>query len=223
MTKIRNAAIFCLLTIILFSGQAAGAPGYAGSMPPVVWTGPYVGVFAGYSWADLKYAEPDFPGYELEPELDGFMGGGFAGFNFQTGGIVLGFEIDAGGGDLNEDPNPGANNTYSAFDINWNMHLLARIGVPLHTTLLYAVGGMEAAGVTLDDRDTERGENDANHVGWAVGGGIEQVITRNFHIRVEYLYDDYGKEDYTIPGPVPYRSEIDLTAHTVRAGLVFCF
>ncbi|MFZ3045164.1 MAG: hypothetical protein WA151_04570 [Desulfatirhabdiaceae bacterium] len=101
----------------------------------------------------MKYSEPDYPGYEREPDLDGFIGGGFVGYNHQINCMILGLEIDAGWGDLSEDPDPGANNTYSAFDIDWNMHVLARIGLARNATLLYALGGMGIAGMTLDDTD----------------------------------------------------------------------
>ena len=37
-------------------------------------------------------------------------------------------------------------------------------------------------------------------VGWTIGGGIEAALTRNWLLRGEYRYADYGTQSYTVAG-----------------------
>jgi outer membrane immunogenic protein len=190
---------------------------------PSNWSGTFIGAFVAHSWVDLDYSEPDFPGFERNPSIDGFTGGALLGHNFQFGRIVLGVEADGGSGDIDEEADKNALNNYSAFDIDWNAHFRSKIGFAFDSTLLYVAGGLALAGVTVDDTDPGWGKDKATHAGWTVGAGIEQALTRHLRLRVEYLHDDYGKNDYTITGPLPYRANVDLTANTVRACLSFHF
>jgi outer membrane immunogenic protein len=188
-----------------------------------LWSGTYIGAFVAHSWVDLDYNEPDWPGFERSPNIDGFSGGALLGSNLQFDSIVFGVEGDGGFGDLDEDADDNALNNYSAFDIDWNAHFRARVGFAFNSTLLYVAGGLALAGVTVDDTDPDWGNDDDTHVGWTVGAGIEHALTRHLRARVEYLYDDYGSNDYKFNGPGPYRANVDLTANTIRACLSFHF
>jgi outer membrane immunogenic protein len=190
---------------------------------PAGWSGPYIGAFAGYSWIDLEYDEPDYPGFDRNPNIDGLTGGLLLGYNHRFDSILVGVEADAGLGDLSESPDRSARNYYSAFDIDWNAHVRARLGLVSSSTLLYVAGGLALAGLTVDDREPGWGEDDDTHVGWTVGAGIEQAIAKNLRVRIEYLYDDYGSEDYHISGFIPYRSNVDLTGNMIRFGLSYQF
>ncbi|PKN64261.1 MAG: hypothetical protein CVU57_15275 [Deltaproteobacteria bacterium HGW-Deltaproteobacteria-15] len=210
-----------LAAVWLMGEMAHAAPGDVGSSSN--WSGPYIGAFAGYSWVDLDYSEPDFPGSERNPTINGVTGGAFLGYNHRFERILLGIEADVGLGDLDEGRDETAWNNYSAFDIDWNAHFRARLGFVSGSTLIYIAGGLAFAKVTVDDTDPGWGEDDATHVGWTAGAGVEHAFTRNLRARIEYLYDDYGKEDYSIDGFFTYRSDVDLTANTVRVGLSYQF
>jgi len=219
---VRISKIVVALAVVLLMGEGVhAAPSDVKSS--FNWSGAYIGAFAGYSWVDLEYFEPDFPGFERNPDIDGFTGGAFLGYNHRFDRILLGIEADAGLGDLDEGPDTTALNNYSAFDIDWNGHVRARIGFVSGPTLLYVAGGLALAKVTVDDTDPNWGEDNATHVGWTVGAGIEHAMTRNLRARVEYLYDDYGSKDYSITGLNTYRFNVDLNASTIRVGLAYQF
>lgn len=126
----------------------------------------------------LKYNEPDWPGFDRNPNINRFTGSAFLGHNYQIDNIVLGVEGDASLGNLSEDADKNALNNYSAYDIDWNAHIRARIGFVFDTTLLYVADGLALAEVTVEDTDPDWGNSDATHVGWTVGAGIEHGMTK---------------------------------------------
>ncbi len=220
---VRITKIVGVFIVILLMGEVAYAAEQTDVKSPFNWSGTYVGAFVAQSWANLKYYEPDYPGFDRNPNIKGLTGGAFLGHNFKVDSMVLGVEADAGFGKLSEDPDKSASNSYSAFDVDWNAHVRARIGRNFDAVLLYVAGGLAFAKVTVDDTDANWGEDHATHVGWTIGAGVEHAITKSLRVRVEYLYDDYGSKDYTITGDYSYRSNVDLTAHIIRAGLTYYF
>ena len=84
--------------------------------PPFTWTGFYIGVNAGGIWPsgsrnaslldpnaaiDGGFSDAAFPG-GLGSQSAGFIGGGQAGYNWQTGAFVLGVETDFDGTTLSK-------------------------------------------------------------------------------------------------------------------------
>ena len=138
---------------------------------------------------------------------------------------MLGFEADAGFGDLSEGADDSSPNTYSAFDVNWDAHVRARAGYVYNTTLFYVAGGLALAEVDVDDVDPNYGEDNSAHLGWTFGAGIEQRITEHLTARVEYLYDNYGSESYAIEeaGSGSYQADVELKTHSARIGLAYSF
>ena len=74
-------------------------------VPPLTWTGFYIGVNAGGVWGSghlsstlfasgFPVLERDWPGGNFGGSQTGFIGGGQAGYNWQTGSFVLGAETD---------------------------------------------------------------------------------------------------------------------------------
>lgn len=67
--------------------------------------------------------------------------------------------------------------------------------------------------------------------GWAVGGGVESALSRNWTVKPEYLYVDLGSISTTgnsyhggFPGPTsPYIISADLTANIARVGVNYRF
>ena len=216
--------IICAIAIVMLLGQAAHAAAPTEVKSSFRWTGLYAGAFAAHSWAKLKYYEPDWPGFDRNPNINGFTGGVVLGYNYQSrDSIVYGIEADAGLGDLKKGADASAYNNYSAFEIDWTAHARGRVGIVSNSTLLYVAAGLAIAEITVDDKDPKWGKDDATHVGWTVGAGIEHALTGNMLARVEYLYDDYGSKDYMINGLYSYKANVDLTAHTIRVGLFYRF
>ena len=59
------------------------------------WTGPYLGLYAGRTWGDEDWRSVTF-GTKVSPEFGGYLAGGQAGYNVQTGRMVVGVEVDYG-------------------------------------------------------------------------------------------------------------------------------
>jgi outer membrane immunogenic protein len=172
----------------------------------------------------LEYQESDDSDFDRSPNFDGFVGGIFLGYNYQDNNVVYGVEADAGLGDLSEGPDKNSsNNDWSSFDIDWNAHVRARAGLVYDATLFYVTGGLAIAGVSVDDNDPGWSDDNATHVGWTVGCGIDRLLTENLTVRFEYLYDDYGSEEYSFNGSFNYKGDVDLTSHTTRIGLSYTF
>ena len=65
--------------------------------PPLVsavsWNGLYVGLQTGYVWGNADFTVSDGSGGGSS-NPNGWVGGGYAGYNWQSGNFVLGFEAD---------------------------------------------------------------------------------------------------------------------------------
>ena len=121
---LKGVAIVALTAVGTVAAQAADlptrkeAPAPVFVPPPFTWTGFYVGLNAGGILtqrqpfgatlfdpdADVRWRLPhrsDFPG-GLGSGNTGFIGGGQAGYNWQTGAFVLGVETDFQGTTLSK-------------------------------------------------------------------------------------------------------------------------
>jgi outer membrane immunogenic protein len=190
-----------------------------------LWTGVQIGAMVSHNWNDLEYYEPGWPGYDRNPSIDGYGGGIFIGYSRQFVDMVYGVEADLGLVSLSEGTDDQAKNRWTSFDIDWTSHVRARIGKTINATLIYGAAGIAMAGVTVDDTDPGWGTDDSTHIGWTIGAGVEYAMSHELRVRLEYLYDDFGKEDYTIlgPGGYAYNANVDLTANIIRIGLSFQF
>ena len=77
----------------------------AAAPPALTWSGPYVGLFAGYSWGRARSTSPhdsnsgyyyNWTGNAYSADTDGFFGGGTLGANCQSGPLVFGLEGEIG-------------------------------------------------------------------------------------------------------------------------------
>lgn len=215
-----------LLLIALLLPAAAAQAGSAAA--PRDWSGLYAGAHGGWFWGGVDYDEPGPAPSPIDVGADGPFGGLLVGYSRQSGRLVFGLELDGGAGGADFGSGDEGGNGYSAFEVDWNGHARARAGVALGDTLLFVAGGLAVARVTLDDSDPGFGHDSATHLGWSLGGGAERALGDNLVLRLEYLYDDYGRQDYSIEAPAgpffpSYAAEVDLTAHTLRAALAWHF
>ena len=195
----------------------------APAMVPVwSWTGWYVGLNAGYGFANdntitttgqiainaatvADGARPASVG--IRPE--GFIGGAQIGYNWQTGMWVWGIEADIQYTDLKETVNavtigtafPGTRNNVFTQELEFLGTLRARVGYTWNRTLLYATGGLAYGGVNHSANFSGplpagvlqfTGRTRDVEFGYAVGAGIEHAFTPNWTLRGEYLYYDLG-------------------------------
>ena len=153
-----------------------------------------------------------------------FIGGGQAGYNWQTGAFVLGVETDFDGSTLSK----SFNNVGAPFaavagpltgdfltvngknSLTWLGTTRARVGfvaTPDNRLMIYATGGVAYGGgnsqFSAFDATTGSfwsGNPSSTRVGWTIGGGVEYAITNNITIKGEYLYADLGSSNFNSAG-----------------------
>src|ERR1700722_3111725 len=197
------------LSLLAFGGAARGADlPPAPQLPPdeaaPTWTGFYAGLNVGGAFSSSRNAF-SIAGFGLpsfNTSLTGVVGGGEAGYNWQTGPWVLGLEANFDGSGLSGSrtapcPPPlcGALAPSYAQKLPWFGTLRPRIGYALGNWLFYATGGgalgqvdtnaTAAVGsfVATDNRSQTRG-------GWTLGGGVEVGFAPGWRAKNEKLYVD---------------------------------
>jgi outer membrane immunogenic protein len=240
---LKGVAVVALMAVGTVAAQAADlptrkeAPAPVFVPPPFTWTGFYVGVNAGgiapsggrgaslldTNPATSGFLSADFPG-GLGSQSVGFLGGGQAGYNWQTGAFVLGVETDFDGSTLSK----SINNTGTPFglaagalssdflsvnaktSLSWLGTTRARLGfvaTPDNRLMIYATGGVAYGGGSSNFSaiDATTGSiftasPSSTRVGWVVGGGVEYAVTNNITVKGEYLYADLGSSNFNSIG-----------------------
>jgi outer membrane immunogenic protein len=180
--------------------------------------------------------------------MKGILGGAQAGYNWQAGTMVVGIETDLqtskiGGGKTNtnlfrNDGTSLAPGSYSTMEqnLNWFGTFRARAGVLLSPSLLaYATGGLAFGNVSysgiklsVSSGSVYQASESKTQIGWALGGGAEWAVDRNWSLKAEYLYYNLGGVTMTadpIPANPPYRNQfhIETRGSIGRVGLNYKF
>jgi outer membrane immunogenic protein len=183
---------------------------------PALWQGLYIGGAAG---GDIGNAHPHGLVNKDVP-LRGGSASVLAGYNWQSGPLVLGLEMDAGKSWAAGSKIFSGASTVSA-DHNWVSSLRARLGYAFGDVMVYGTGGYARG--SFDVGMTSPGT--INHLsqtvgGYVVGAGIEKRFTQQLSGRIEALHYDFGGHSFTFSsGAMP----VDLTMSTVRAGITWRF
>ena len=240
---LKGVAIVALVAVGAVAAQAADLPTRKEAPvpvfvpPPFTWTGFYIGLNAGGIWPsgsrnanifdpnsgiDGGFLTSEFPG-GLGSQSAGFIGGGQAGYNWQTGAFVLGVETDFDGTTVSKNTNfssspfggPGifggdVLNVNAKTSLDWLGTTRARVGfvaTPDNRLMIYATGGVAYGGGSsnfsvFDSRNDLffQGSPSSTRVGWTIGGGVEYAVTNNITIKGEYLYADLGSHTINTVG-----------------------
>jgi outer membrane immunogenic protein len=248
---IAGAALAALIgTPALAADLALKAPPPA---PAWSWTGFYVGLNAGYSVANDPFNQViTAPGGFLNSSSidsrvtpNGGLFGGQAGYNYQTGNIVLGVEGDiqwsgehdtAGCGiDCLNDPPEILTEGSAEQRIKWFGTARGRVGWTNNDWLLYATGGGALGGINATTAFNLSGlpvsgafSNTTSFTkgGGVIGGGTEVHLGGQWTAKFEYLYMDLGSisDTLAVPPPLgPFNITTNSKIHDniVRAGLNF--
>ncbi len=234
--------------LALLSGGAmaadlpAKAPVYKAPVAASVynWTGFYIGGNAGYGWGRVKPGTVSF--YDpidtlagtlagLNSDTSGFIGGGQAGYNFQSGNFVFGLEADFSWSGIKGSVTDTVNGYSATSRLDWLATGRARAGVAFDRVLFYGTGGIAAgrAKTTIDDYYgvTITTEDAKTHVGWTAGAGIEAALSPNWTVRAEYLYVDLGSKEYNFYEPAGFWPRIStstaITESIVRGAINYKF
>lgn len=274
---IAAASTIALTQIASAADLPVKAPRYAPPPPPLPlsWTGWYVGLNAGGDWGTSDSSTtvgtgggffsfaggscfttscqvniPDVASAgDQSTDTNGFTGGGQAGFNWQTGNIVLGLETDfqyfrSAGSSSKTVPLisglPGSVTVTSSMSTDWLFTLRPRLGWAVNNWLFYATGGLAVTKLNADWTFNETrfsnsaaGSASETKAGWTVGGGVEAMLPGRWVIGAEYLYVNFDDVSATAganlpsgcngPGfcgvPDPFTHSADLKANIVRARL----
>jgi len=200
--------------------------------PPIVWSGFYLGLHAGYGWGNSDWKaltdifDPILAGDRLSHDPDGGLVGGHIGYNFQAGRFVFGIEGTLSGTNIEEktvtDFGFAIDPVHLRTEINTMWTVTGRLGYDWGRLLTYVKAGYAGADVETSARDflNFRVTDSQTHHGWTVGGGIEYLASENLILGVEYNYYDFGSEDYGrwlpwLETDRLVRNDVDL--HTVTA------
>ncbi len=252
-------------SLIAPAAMAADLPQFKGPppfiAPPVfTWTGFYVGATAGAAWGSFdprtstigadymnatQAAAVTAAGTQSINPL-GFATGGEAGYNWQSGPFLIGFETDLQGLHLNGAANsgavaypgtPGVQFVVSSYaNSNWLFTARPRVGfVAPNNWLFFATGGLALTHLNEDFLFTdtlggalESAKIDTTKVGFVVGGGVEAPLTDRLSLKAEYLYAHFGTTAAAVtsnnlaPDQV-FSHSGDLSANIVRVGLNYRF
>ena len=140
-------------------------------------------------------------------DRDGTEWAAHVGYDVQFGSIVVGIVGEYGRADF-EDGVSAFSSTPAVYTFTRRLRdtasIRARAGITLGRTLAYGTGGLAYGKI-------ERGFSSSNTVnsftpdgddedsyGYRVGGGVEQRISDNFSIGVQYLYTSLEDEDFRV-------------------------
>ncbi|CAM5218242.1 hypothetical protein ARD30_09685 [Bosea thiooxidans] len=193
MKKYLLASVAALGIVAAGAASAADLPSRKGPiaapvyMPPAfTWTGFYIGANAGYGWGNVNAN-----GWANVGDLDGFVGGGQIGYNYQIGQFVLGLEADLQAADLSSGDNLGL----IGVKTDYFGTVRARLGFAVDRFMPYITGGWAYGNVKTSIPSVAFSSDRSHTGGYAVGAGLEYAFTNNIIAGVEYLYVDLGEKN----------------------------
>lgn len=224
-----SAAASLLATGALAADLPAKAPVYTKApayvQPVFTWTGLYLGGNLGYSWGNADNSTTidrfltglPLPGALVgtntgSNNVNGVIGGGQIGYNWQISNWLVGLETDIqGSGERGSSTITCVRCADVGTDIVTNLNqklewfgtFRGRAGVlATPDILLYATGGLAYGDVNVGGSVTGNGAvgtttvvlpgTSSTRAGWTVGAGVEGHIGGNWTAKLEYLYMDLG-------------------------------
>jgi outer membrane immunogenic protein len=216
------------------------------------WSGFYVGVHGGAAWGTVesslnKISMPHkdrehvglldgvngvggfgsiLSGLPISSHgINGFLGGGQAGVNWQSGIAVFGVEGQFSASNI-EGTSPCLVVVACSTQVNWVATVAGRFGLAIDKALWYVKGG--AAWADSEYKATfgpfSASASDTRF-GVMFGTGVEYAVTSNWSAKIEYNYIDFGRDSVTFA--LPFRGsasvDIDQKIHLIKAGINYRF
>lgn len=228
MNKLLIAA--ALIAAAPIAANAADLPTHKSAPEPYVapvaynWTGFYAGVQIGAVATDGTFGElyDEDESYNTKVSLTQVTAGGSVGYDYQLNNFVIGAV-----GDLDARFGTGSVSYYLNVNSDWDASLRARVGyLVTDRALAYVTGGVAFANYTNSYSYYDEGESipnffGGNRVGGTVGAGVEYKLDKNWRLKAEYLYADYGSHSLSYEDEYTYKTKIHSDA--VRFGLNYQF
>lgn len=202
------------------------------------WEGPYIGNYIGGAFGAVKGTDLEYPDVIVSNHFKGFTTGIFGGYNQKIGAVIVGGEAEFG-----FSGSSGGKDYYNSESVNDNFgklhwsdkqtavgRLRARLGYAFDDILIFA-----AAGMTLADHTTSKsltGSDLGNTssftkilTGYNIGVGGEYNFAKNWIVRSEYIYDNFGTRNYMFTRTDAQLDDhkIKTTTHTARAAIAYKF
>lgn len=229
------------LNVIITSAVIAGTMG-----PDVTekkWTGLYAGASGG---AGLATAASSFDIGSFSTatetgtfsaashELNGFLAGGQAGYNYQLKNVLLGFEGEGSWTNI-QGVAPCIQLLSCSANIRWTADASARLGVlPTNGVLVYVKGGVawtgvnynlsSVSGIYVGGTTTISSNVNASKTGGLLGIGTEYLLNPHWTAKIEYNYADYGTytNNFLLKGAslginLPVSTELQM--HAIKVGV----
>jgi outer membrane immunogenic protein len=200
------------------------AGGYKDGPVYTSWAGFYVGAHLGGAWGDVDVKDFDEFRGKFTNSSSGFFGGGTIGYNFQSGNIVFGPEIDLGGMDLSHSSaEPGTGGIIvSKIDSGFYFDATLRLGYIFGQTLVYGKAGYAFYDGSVSITDVGEASVKATGLsGWTAGGGVEYKLNPAWSVKGEYQFFDFSSEHLVMPDRDRYHNA--LSVNTVKAGVNYHF
>jgi len=226
--------------------------------PAYSWTGFYIGGQAGVAFnrdaGDVRYtpgtgvfSTTAFSGGSDNSDDAAFIGGVHIGYDYQINNFLVGAVADINYIDASSTSTytitsaPGVVDSFGLTnDINFVGTVRAKLGVTADRFAVYATGGLAYADTETKyfAPGTLRATNgfvptvnsNSDDVGYAVGAGVDYLVTPNLSLGLEYLYTNLGETDTKITytngitqTSFDANSSSDLDFHTVWAKASFRF
>jgi outer membrane immunogenic protein len=222
----RHIVKFALLAALFGAGAAQAAdlqraPVYTKAPPAPVevfnWTGFYIGANLGYSAGRAHF---DTLG---STDLNGVVGGGQIGYNWQGPGSPWVFGVEVDGQATGQDNSATAGGVTLTESLPWFVTFRGRVGYAFAPMfMIYATGG----GAWVDHKFELTGvggslTSEVNRLGWTAGAGIEGALNRNWSWKVEYLHLDTGSFNTNVFGVLPV--SLRVTDEIGRFGINYRF
>jgi outer membrane immunogenic protein len=215
--KKQFASILGAIILTVASGNASAAD--ADMAPaPYDWSGPYVGLQAGYAFGQTEMYDSDETTGDFD--LDGALLGATLGWNHQANNLVIGLEGDVSWSHVEGNLASALCGTGCDIDLGWLATARLRAGYAFDNALIFAAGGL-AAGVVEMDVDTDYTSGTDTRFGWTIGAGAELAVSEALTVKVEYLYVDLGDMETPASGG-PMTTDVGEN-HIIRAGLNWQF
>lgn len=219
----------CLCALVIASSSSARAGDSDGAAYD--WTGFYVGAQLGGLGNLSDVSDPRGPSLFGNPNIaSGGFGGGQAGYNFQSGRIVYGFEAEVAAPDIE---GTGTCLSLSGSFINSNCRLgidafgslTARLGLALGAdgrSLVYGKAGAAWYTGSFDAATNDSTLGQAGNAfttrsgglsswGWTLGAGAEYAMTGNWSVKAEYSYSSFGNQSVPLPPSAFINGDGDVT------------
>jgi outer membrane immunogenic protein len=200
--------------------------------PAFSWSGIYFGGQAGYGFGKTKLKNEDGESlYDGNGKLDGFLGGVYAGYNFDLGNsMVLGIDGDVTYNKYKKNENvvfPGNASVTTQTKSEWGGAARLRAGYAVDRFLPYIAGGVALAQVK-NSRQLEVGDDlsyaslSKTRVGYTVGAGVDYAATDNVVLRLEYRFTDLGTDKFRF-NEASQEVKSKLQTNDIRVGVAYKF